>query len=130
MSEDTGGAVLGEEALRSIGKVAAELSAAYGVSYGDAIRRLTEVAALVAQARAAGAAEERERIKGLLQRAADGRTEYASSGGPADQVTALRHEANAFTNAVRLCDDLSVMLGLLPSWRWTPEESALSRGSS
>lgn len=83
----------------------------------------------IAAAREQGAAAERERIKALLQRAADGRDEYAA-GAPQGQADTLVTEGQAFASAVRLCDDPTAILGLVPSWRWTEDEDRAVRESS
>lgn len=78
-------------------------------------------------------AEERARIIADLRRAAAGRREYAQ-GAPVEARRALLIEAAAFDNAVKLVEgDVLTMTGLLPSWRWTAEETeyiAQSKGDT
>jgi hypothetical protein len=80
-------------------------------------------AALVAAAPLIVAAE-RERIAAMLRRAADGRREYASSPGADDHSKAiLQQSAEDYESAIRLIEDPRTILMLIPSWRWTDEES-------
>lgn len=70
---------------------------------------------------------ERDRIRSLLHRASAGRAAYAERATGEARI-ALTSEAQALTNAARLVDDPSVMLGLMPSRMWTAEEHALAGG--
>ncbi|MEU8199494.1 hypothetical protein AB0C10_37495, partial [Microbispora amethystogenes] len=79
-------------------------------------------------AEAAIRAEEHARIIATLQRAAEGRREYAKvlPEGHHGRET-LETEAWAYESAVALIEDPINIVGLIPLWMWTAEEEAFIR---
>lgn len=78
----------------------------------------------------ADAAKERARIVAILQRAAEGRREYAKvlPEGHHGRET-LETEAFAYESAIALIEDPINIVGLIPAWMWTADEEAFIRSS-
>jgi hypothetical protein len=59
-----------------------------------------------------------------LRRAASGRREYAAGGGQEEATALLLRCAECYESAARIIEDPRHLMSVIPSWRWTEEESA------
>lgn len=67
----------------------------------------------------------RAEVAADLRRAAAGRREYARTASKdADERDRVELAADAYESAAGIAEDPMRLLGLIPSWRWTAEETA------
>lgn len=64
-------------------------------------------------------------IAASLRRAADGRREYAQSATEDSEIhERLTRSATYYESTAQIIEDPRTILGVIPSWRWTDEETA------
>jgi len=88
----------------------------------EQVQRLLEAAAPVLER------DIRDLIAASLRRAAEGRREYAASAAGHDEIAEpLEMSARYYESAARIIEDPRHIMAVIPSWRWTEEESASLR---
>jgi hypothetical protein len=71
----------------------------------------------------------RDRIAADLRRAASGQREYAAADGQDEDASPLDLRATCYESAAGIAADPRNLLDVIPSWRWTAEESASVRSN-